>query len=101
VPVRIKGPWAAPKIWPDLEAVVDQNFAEERKKVEAEVNKKVADKLGVTVEEGETVEDAVKKRLDDEINKKLGDLFGKKQTTPEPVAPEPTTAEPSTPPVEN
>ncbi|WP_204113727.1 AsmA family protein [Shimia biformata] len=76
VPVRMKGPWSAPKIWPDMEAALNQNFAEERKKAEEKAKAKVAERLGVTAEEGETVEDAVKKKVDDEVNKALKKLLG-------------------------
>lgn len=76
VPVRIKGPWADPKIWPDLEAVVKQNFKEETKQLEEKAKKAVADKLGVQAEEGQSLEDAAKQKLEKEAEKQLRKLFG-------------------------
>lgn len=76
VPVRIKGPWADPKIWPDLEAIVNQNLAEEKKQLEEKAKKAVADKLGVTTEEGQSIEKALEKKLEEKLNDKLKGLFG-------------------------
>lgn len=76
VPVRIKGPWADPKIWPDLEAIVNQNLAEEKKQLEEKAKKAVADKLGVTTEEGQSIEKALEKKLEEKLNDKLKGLLG-------------------------
>ncbi|QYX57818.1 AsmA family protein [Roseovarius sp. SCSIO 43702] len=83
IPVRIKGPWADPKIYPDLEAAIDLNFKEEKKElekkareeVEREVEKLVEKELGVTVEEGQSVEDAIIKEAEDALAKELFKLF--------------------------
>lgn len=79
IPVRITGAWANPRIFPDLEAAIDLNFAEEKKKaqekVKKEVQKAVERELGVTVEDGESVEDALEKKLEDEVGKRLKRLF--------------------------
>ena len=83
IPVKIRGPWANPKIWPDIEDAIDLNFKEEKEKleqevkqeVEKEVNKFVEKELGVTVEEGESVEDAIVKEVEDKIVKELFKLF--------------------------
>ena len=77
VPVRVKGPWADPKIWPDLEAVVNQNFADEKKQLEEKAKQAVADKLGVATEEGQSLEDAAKKKLEEEVGNQLLKLLGK------------------------
>jgi len=74
--VRVKGAWADPKIWPDLEAIVNQNFKEETKQLEEKAKQAVADKLGVTAEEGQSLEDAAKQKLEDEAAKQLLKLFG-------------------------
>lgn len=79
IPVRIKGPWASPKIIPDLKAAIDLNLAEEKKalqtKVETKVKEKLQQELGVEVKEGQKLEDAVKegvqKKLEDEVKKGL------------------------------
>ena len=90
IPVRVRGPWSNPKITPDLEKALDLNLEaekekleqkvrEERKKLEAqaeeEVNKAIEKELGVTVDEGQSLEDAVKKKLEDEAAKGLLKLF--------------------------
>ena len=75
-PVRVKGPWSSPKIWPDLEAVIEQNFEEEKEKLEEKAKEAVADKLGVQLEDGQKVEDALEEKLEDEVKKQLNKLFG-------------------------
>jgi len=75
VPVRIRGPWAAPKITADIAKAIDLNLAEEKKKVEdkakAKIEGAVAKELGVEVQEGQTLEDAVKKEVQDQAVKGL------------------------------
>lgn len=79
VPVRIYGPWADPKIQPDLKAVIDLNFREERERAEERLKQKVDEKLteelGIVREEGQSVEDAVKDRLEDKLKEELFRLF--------------------------
>jgi len=79
VPVRIYGPWANPKIQPDLKAAIDLNFSEERERAEERVKQKVEEKLeeelGIVREEGQSVEDAVKDRLEDKLKKELFKIF--------------------------
>ncbi|MEC8293738.1 MAG: AsmA family protein [Pseudomonadota bacterium] len=75
IPVRIKGPWAAPKVWPDLEKAVDLNLKEEKAKAKAELENKVKKELGIKQEEGESLEDAAKRTLEDELLKGLGKLL--------------------------
>ena len=82
-PVTIKGAWANPKIGVDLENAIKKTFEKEieaeKKKVEAKVKKKVEEEvgkaLGVTVQEGESVEDAAKRALENELKKGLGRLL--------------------------
>jgi len=79
VPVRIYGPWANPKIQPDLKAAIDLNFSEERERAEERVKQKVEEKLeeelGIVRGEGQSVEDAVKDRLEDKLKKELFKIF--------------------------
>lgn len=79
IPVRIKGPWANPKIYPDLEAAIDLNFKEEKKKLKEEarqeVQKAIEKELGVTVPEGGDLKDTLKKEAEDTIKKELFKLF--------------------------
>lgn len=77
IPVRIKGLWSGPKIWPDLEAVVNQNFQEEKKQLEEKAKQAVADKLGVAAEEGQSLEDAAREKLENEAGKQLLNLLGR------------------------
>ncbi len=77
VPVRIKGNWADPKIWPDLEAVVNQNFAKEKKELQEKAKNAVAEKLGVTRTEGQSVEDAVKQELENKLEDEVGNALKK------------------------
>lgn len=80
VPVRIQGPWANPKIWPDLKAAVDLNLAEEKARAKEELKRKAEDKigetLGVTQKEGQSLEDAAKEKIEDELGKGLLKLLG-------------------------
>ncbi len=80
VPVRIKGPWSGPKVWPDLEAVINQNLADEKKALEEKAKKAVADKLGVSPTEGQSIEKAVEEKLEKKLEEELGNtlknLFG-------------------------
>ncbi|MFU1479334.1 AsmA family protein [Roseovarius sp. C7] len=41
IPVRIKGPWANPKIYPDLEAAIDLNFKAEKEKLKDDAREEV------------------------------------------------------------
>lgn len=83
IPVKIRGPWADPKIWPDIEDAIDLNFKEEKEKLEKQVKdevekeaaKFVEKELGVTVEEGQSVEDAVKKEVEEQVIKEIFKLF--------------------------
>ncbi len=79
IPVRIRGPWSNPRITPDLEKAIDLNLKEEKKKVKEkarrEVEKLVEKELGVETEEGQSVEDALQKKLENEAAKELLKLF--------------------------
>ena len=73
IPVSIKGPWSNPRIVPDLEKAIDLNLKEERDKLKTqvrdEVNEAIQKELGVQVEEGQSLEDAI----EDTLKKELGD----------------------------
>lgn len=79
IPVRIRGPWANPRITPDLEKAIDLNFREEKKELKEdarkEVKKLVEKELGVTVEDGQSVEDAIKKKAEEQVMKEIFKLF--------------------------
>jgi len=84
IPVRIRGPWSDPRIIPDLDRAIDLNLKEEKEKLEQrvkderkkleedakeEVARQLEKELGVTPEEGQSLEDA----LQDTLEKELGD----------------------------
>ncbi len=90
IPVRIRGPWANPRITPDLEKAIDLNLKEEKEKLEQrvreerkeleakaeeEVNRALEKELGVTREDGQSVEDAIKDRAEDALKEELFKLF--------------------------
>jgi len=79
IPVRIRGPWASPRIQPDLEAAIDLNFKEEKKELKAKakrkLNRKLEKELGLSVEEGQSAEDAIRDKVEDELKNELFKLF--------------------------
>ena len=82
VPVLVSGSWAKPKFTLDLKSLADEKLAAEKEKIEAKARAKVEEKLqkdlGVTVEEGQSVEDALKQKLEEEAAKGLLKLLGKR-----------------------
>ncbi|UWR19649.1 AsmA family protein [Sulfitobacter pontiacus] len=75
IPVRIFGPWAAPQIKPDLQAALDMNFAKEKEQARQKLNEKLEEELGVSRQDGQSVEDAVKQKVEDELRRGLFKLF--------------------------
>jgi AsmA protein len=90
-PLLIKGPWANPKFSLDLEALADEQLAEEKAALEAKAREKAAaleaearakleSELGIVQQEGESLEDAARRRgeevLTDEAAKALEKLLG-------------------------
>lgn len=79
IPVAIKGPWADPRILPDLSAAIDLNFADKKQEIEQKakdaVRQKVEESLGVTTEDGQSIEDAAKDKVEDKLKKQLFKLF--------------------------
>ncbi|TCL10214.1 AsmA protein [Shimia isoporae] len=76
VPVKIEGSWDNPSIAPELDKVIKQNFAKEKEELEQKAKEAAAKELGVTIEEGQSAEDALKKKLEDEATKGLLKLLG-------------------------
>lgn len=88
-PLLIKGPWADPKFSLDLEALADEQLAEERAKLEAELQAREAElradaearaaaleaeakakleaELGIVQQDGETLEDAARRQLNQAV----------------------------------
>ncbi|RXV67055.1 AsmA family protein [Roseovarius sp. A46] len=75
IPVRIRGPWENPRIVPDLEKAIDMNLKEERKKAEERLEREVQERLNITPEEGQSLEDAAKDKLEDRAKRELRKLF--------------------------
>ena len=91
VPLIVSGPWSAPRFRLDLKALADQELAAERAALEArakeaearakaELERKAAEELGVVRQEGESLEDAAKRRTEEalrrEADRALGRLLG-------------------------
>ena len=95
VPILIKGPWADPKISLDLESLAKERLDVEKEQLEAEARTKakaleaetkakakakLEKELGVVQQEGESLEEAVKRRgeeiITDEAAKALERLLG-------------------------
>lgn len=105
VPVLISGTWADPKFRPDLQALIDQNLADEKAALEAKIAAEKAaaearlqakkaelearlasekaqalqraqEVLDVEVEAGETLEDAAKRKVEEEAKRGLLNLLG-------------------------
>lgn len=90
-PLLIKGSWANPKFSLDLQAIADEKLAEQkaaleaqakakRAELEAQARAKLESELGVVQQDGESLEDAAKRRMneavDDEAQKALQKLLG-------------------------
>lgn len=76
VPLRITGPWAAPSVRLDAGAMAEERLKQERETLERKARERAADELGVKADEGESLEDAAKRRLGEEAAKGLKNLFG-------------------------
>lgn len=102
VPLLISGPWSNPQVRLDLESLAREKLAEEAAKLEelararaaelevqareraaeleAEARARLEDELGVVQQDGESLEDAARRRaeeaLAEEAAKALGGLFG-------------------------
>lgn len=74
VPLLVTGPWDAPRVALDLESLARQTLESE---VGQRLQREGAESLGVTVEEGQSVEDAVRGRLEEELRRGLGGLLGR------------------------
>lgn len=76
VPVLITGTWADPKFRPDLQFLLDAELEGERRALEERLRQSAEDALDVTIEEGESAEDAIKRRIEEEAADQLRRLFG-------------------------
>lgn len=71
VPVLFTGSWADPRIRPDLEGLAEDRLREEadrlQERAEDRVREEVQDRLGVTLDEDATLEDAVRDAVGDRL----------------------------------
>jgi AsmA protein len=97
VPLLITGPWSAPRFRLDLKALADQKLEEEKARLAAEAEARAkaaleakAAELGVVPQEGESLEDAARRRaqeaVDAEAQRALRRLLGQPEA-PAPDAP--------------
>ena len=79
VPVLIKGPWAAPKVRLDLEWLASERAKAEAARAEKLAKERLealaAEKLGVQRREGETLEDAAKRRAREAAGAEAGRIL--------------------------
>lgn len=75
IPVRIRGPWADPRIWPDMEKAIDLNLKAEKEQARQAVEEKLREELKLPTTEGQSLEDAAKEKIEEEILKGLGRLL--------------------------
>ncbi len=90
VPLLITGPWASPRFRLDLEALARERFEEQAKELEArakaeaaaaeararaELARKAEEELGIVRQEGESLEDAARRRAQEAIDAEAGRLM--------------------------
>ena len=73
VPLWITGSWAAPSFALDMETLARENLREEAAALEDELKAKAAEELGQM--QGESLEDAAKRRLEEELRRGAGGLL--------------------------
>lgn len=75
IPVIITGPWADPAIRLDLEGLAAERLEEEGRRLEerarAEAERALQERLGVTREEGERLEDTLRRGVEEEARRQL------------------------------
>ena len=81
VPILITGPWAHPRIKPDLEGVLkakaDARLDVLEQEAKEKAKQKLSERLGVPVEDRQQAEDALKSKLQEEAKKGLLKLLNK------------------------
>ncbi|TGD62649.1 AsmA family protein [Tabrizicola sp. WMC-M-20] len=79
VPLLITGPWASPRFRLDLEALARERFEDQAKEAEArakaELERRAEQELGIQRQDGESLEDAARRRAEEAINAEAGRLF--------------------------
>lgn len=79
VPLRITGPWEAPRFRLDLEGLAEERLREERARLEERARVELERRLGVERQEGQSgrdaLRDAARGRLEEELGRGLQRLF--------------------------
>ncbi len=91
VPLMITGPWDAPRFRLDMEALAREQLQAEQERLEelarqeaqrleerarAEAAERIERELGVTREEGESVQDTIRRGVEEELGRRLRGLIG-------------------------
>ena len=91
VPLMVTGPWDAPRLRLDMEALAEQRLRAEQEQLEQmareeaarleqrardEAESRVTDELGVTREDGESLEDTVRRGVEERLGDGLRGLLG-------------------------
>lgn len=80
IPVHVEGPWHDPRIRPDLEAALRLDLSGKAGEVKADargkLERKIEEKLDLTRQEGQSLEDAIRDRVEQEAVRGLLKLFG-------------------------
>jgi AsmA protein len=81
IPVRIRGPWADPRITPDLERALELDaegkVEEVKQELRQKVEQKVQEELGIPRQEGQSTEDAVRDAIEQKVEDRLKKLFSR------------------------
>ncbi len=81
LPVRLRGPWSDVGISVDASALLESNLDQEvdalRDRSRSAVEDAVTDRLGVTRDEGESAEDAVRRQIEDRAREGILNLFNR------------------------
>lgn len=75
IPVSIKGPWASPKIRPEISAVLKQKAKQAVDAAKAEAEARVKEKLEAERRALEEKKEAERKRAEEKLKDKLKDIF--------------------------
>lgn len=80
IPIRIRGPWSDPRIIPDLSEALqldlDGKVEEVKQEARERVERKLEEELGVTRQEGQSTEDAVRDAIEERAKDRLRQLLG-------------------------
>lgn len=73
IPVRFTGPWSDISIRPDLEAAFEAEIDAKTDELENRAKEKLNERLGISGQDGQSTEDAVKDRVKEKLLRKLFD----------------------------